>query len=230
MKKSGFFKALLGLGCSSPNSQESSPVKTEETPKFLLPESAGEYLRRRAEIEKVSAAKVAEANTKADEKSAEAKALSDRLGTPVQVELNRREAGQLMSKVSRLHYEAENLRAEGAMGVVKLAEAIRREEREMIAHQGQTLYTKTALTGQGWGQTERRVVRTPDGTVYLCQLQYETVPRKTGKMVAEMDEYYGREERQVPELEPTGEFGPPTVEWVTSSLEQFSDEELKAIS
>jgi hypothetical protein len=110
---------------------------------------------------------------------------------------------------------------------------VRAEENERVAHEGQIVlqeYTdaKESASKEG-AKVERRLVRLVDGRFYTCHVEYPATMQGTGRTtVVRVGSY--RETRTVPTYEPTGEYGAPTVKWVSGSLAQFTNEELKLVA
>lgn len=188
-----------------------------EKPKFLLPETAEKYLN---ELSVMSGAHQIARKTRRDLEVAladrEQKLLAEE-GTPAAKELNRRDAEKL--RFNRHQNEPVTVTFETLRD--GLEEKLLHEEREKIAHEGEIISQNFAGLDTDLHKTERRVVRF-GGRVFLCSLKSTSATRKGGSYVG----YKGKTQYH---YVPTGDFGPPKVSWVTESLSQFTDEELRSI-
>lgn len=225
---------------------ETSKVEEEEEympPSFLLPETRENYLAAAREItirQKAESLKLEEEIRALEEKSRgmeEEKASA----LPARTEWLRREVNRLEGEVrkakegrmSRCYYPFQKQKQ-------AIREKLEREEREKIAHQGQILSStfkevdedmagRSVVGEPSYGdKIERRVVRF-QGRVYFAQLQYAAVRHPSRKRTIAWKDRYGKE-RACQVGEPTGEFGPPVVAWVTTELSQFNNEELLVVA
>lgn len=215
-------------------------------PKFLLPKTMGEYEKRREALIVQNAARSESNMIEADRLDREADRLriqvadiKRRGGTVVKKELNRREAVELSEKSLRCKCKAISLRTEAPVRlqreledeVKELLAALRKEEAELLAHQGeivkQTFNDPSAAESLSFGEDgtavryERRIVL-HEGRAFLVHLTWHAVMRTVHHKSG------GRYDGPFDTYVPTGEWKPPVADWATDSVAQMSDEELKA--
>jgi hypothetical protein len=199
-------------------------------PKFLLPETAEEFRRQAKALVKPSSAEVVAIEAEAARLNTEAEGLLAEEGSRGQMELNRREAIKRQERAASL---LRSVRGRVSQDLQQqqnvLPWKVRQAEWEMIAHQGAIVkQTFVPADDRGLGnQTERRVVRWNDNRVFLVVLHHHAVRMVTGRETGPFG-YMGRIlTRDV--YTPTGDYGPPQVEFVTDSPAQFTQQELEAV-
>jgi hypothetical protein len=214
--------------------KEDDQAPPPSLPKFLLPETEAEYVRRlaaiRAQIKEHQEALLAEAASLEDR----ATGLQSRQSSLAQQELNRREADKLSQQSADLRNQAQTEEPQKFWGRRNSTEGeLRRAENEMVAHQG--LIVKQTFKEGGdkfWDKTERRIVRwTSTGQHFLVVLNHPGVRGEVlGTRTVTNGGYVGSSAtREVTDYATTTEFGPPTVKWTTDKTAQFTNEELQAI-
>lgn len=217
-------------------------------PKFLLPKTAEKYNEEKDLIEEAARRHEDECLLKAAALRSQADALRDKLASsPVMAELKHRQESRLRDEAHRLvdrdSYEAFSRREAKDRKIEAMKQRLRREEMREIALEGSVLSSSTEVekvsncdssspcTVLADRKKERRIVRF-DGQFFLCHLTYDPVWRGTGKMEKKWIGGFGYGPRYEEEYEvvvPTGEVGPPVVDWVTASLSQFRGQELRAL-
>ena len=219
------------------NEAESFGLRPEKEKQFLLPETTDEFRAEKARIIRETGEERAAHLARAAELEQRAAKLDVADCSAAQRELNRREASRLREEAYMAGCRASYFGGElgTTTGLIKKAEKqLRQTEWDKIAHQGEILQQKMleesgSITGSfshagGWRcRRERRLVRY-EGNIFLVVFLWRGKSRVThhssgGYKGGGWDEYF-----------PTGEFEPPELHFVTSSVSQMTEEELKAIA
>ncbi len=193
-------------------------VVKESLPAFFLPETLQEFERQRAEI-------LAKAAQLTVTKKAEMSQLDLQLNmlhvaqetggaSSARLELLKRDVRRVEGRRNALLSEI-NLISPNAHGdILRTRDRLGQEEGVRIATGGMVIHSSVAEVGSVRRERrERRVVRIEDGRVFLCTLRSHEILSKDESTLC-----LG-----------SVRFGEPVVEWITDSVAQFNEDELKAV-
>ena len=246
-----FLKKLKSF-FATPTSFQGPQPEEKPIPDFLFPETAEEWRSRVAALHEEHARQDAVHKAKLAQLKSQQDGLNQSMptGTDASSELKKRRISRELDRVraemsadnSRHNEEKRNRRTESA-----ITAELQGEECERIAHQGRILHQSIEDKMRKEGQysegvysleerfkEERRLVSLEDGRHFVCLLIHIETMRQTGatKKVSVCAGYYGKNsyDKTVAIIEPTGEYKPPTVKWVTDSLAQMTNEELQKVA
>lgn len=241
--------AVLGSGTQSQEGQSTRRSTHGIEPTFLLPETREHYRQLRRNAIQVIRDEITAIETEAARLSVEAEELESREGGAAVREINRRQAQPLRERAEyMLRYdrsyrssalsELEELERPDNYRTNRHEKAARDEEWSRIAHEGAVLRQDFADETRASGQTtnyegvvdrkERRLVRWTDDQVFLVGLRHPALTEVSGTETGSFG-YMGRPAARTI-YAPTGEYGPPEVEFVTNGLAQFNQAELALLA
>lgn len=226
--------------------QPSVAVVPKVVSKFHLEETEVEFQRVSAEARAKAEAIASSLREEAEKLRASAEALTKMAATEVMAELNRREAKKLEEKAWEILCRSRS--AEGydlSRALENVGEEFAQAEREKIVNEGVLIHegvvvrteqvVRFGMSGaKQWLQEQRKVVSFR-GHTYLGSLEQQISSKETGNWITVQcyeGTYWGggMRDHKVPERVATDLLGSWKVVWLTTSVDQMNDEELRAIA